>query len=197
MFGNRGGKFHDPATRQLLRRHWASRVWICCVLDYTPKNRKPLRTTEVMSAARYTELFFLDEATALAAGHRPCFQCRYRDAVRFREAFVQGHPELELPPDVAASEMDRILHAARLDGAGKRTFGAVTANVPDGAFVSFPGEEGVAWLRWRGTFHRWSFGGYDSEARGDVPSAAVVLTPAPMVHVLRAGYVPGVHPSLG
>src|SRR3984893_16441108 len=95
LFGNRGGRFHrDPQT--LGNRRWASRQWICCVLEFKNRRRKVWDTG-------YTELFFLDEPTALAAGHRPCFECRRRDAEAFRKAFNER-------AWVSAPEMDAVLH---------------------------------------------------------------------------------------
>src|SRR3569833_1900046 len=103
MFGNRGGKFHRD-DRTLGRRRWASRQWICCVLDFKGRQRD-------VWGRYYTELFFLDEVTALAAGHRPCFECRRMDAERFARLFPRAH---------RAPAMDDILHAERLDGRTKR-----------------------------------------------------------------------------
>ena len=82
--GNRG-IIHDPATRTLLKKRWSTKAWIVCVCEYKGRRRK------VMGGRSWTELFFLDEATAFAAGHRPCFFCRYKDATAFREAFARGN----------------------------------------------------------------------------------------------------------
>src|SRR4249919_1138675 len=106
--GNRGGRFHTDA-KTLMRRRWASRQWICCVLTFKGRRR------EVWGKG-YTELFFLDEPTALAAGHRPCFECRRHDAQAFAAAFGRGSGEAA--PRAAA--IDAVLHAERLDGRAKR-----------------------------------------------------------------------------
>ena len=98
LMGNRGGRLHDPATREIRRRQ-ASRAWICCVLAFKDRRR------EVMGPG-YTELFFLDEAVALAAGHRPCCECRRREAGAFAAAWAAGRG-LAVPP--RAPEMDRVL----------------------------------------------------------------------------------------
>jgi len=82
MFGNRGGRIHDPATRRLTGRRWASKAWICCVLSFKGRQRS-------VWGQSYTELFFCDEVTALAAGHRPCFECRRRDALAFQAAVAR------------------------------------------------------------------------------------------------------------
>src|SRR5215475_3431419 len=105
MFGNRGGKFHRD-DRTLGLRRWASSRWICCRLEFKGRHR-------AVWSKGYTELFFLDEPTALAAGHRPCFECRRADAKAFAAAFAAAH-RLDVPPN--AADMDRVLHAERLDG---------------------------------------------------------------------------------
>src|ERR1700729_3026214 len=105
LFGNRGGRFHTD-TRTLTRRRWASRQWICCVLDFKNRQRD-------VWGRYYTELFFLDEVTALAAGHRPCFECRRKDAEAFAGAWQQA---FKLPQRPRADVMDLVLHAERLDG---------------------------------------------------------------------------------
>ena len=169
MFGNRGGCLHDEAKR-LRRRRWASRAWICCVLQFKGRRRA------LMQPNRYTELFFLDEATAFAAGHRPCFECRRADALRFRDAFGAGR----------AAEMDAPLHAERL---GNRPEVGL-AGLPDGAMVA---RDGAAWLVWRGALRRWSFAGY-GEAH-PLEGRATLLTPPSAVAAFRRGYQPSAHAS--
>src|SRR5271154_4967101 len=109
LFGNRGGRFHTDA-RTLTARRWASRQWICCVLDFKNRRRN-------VWGRYYTELFFLDEVTALAAGHRPCFECCRKDANEFA-ALWQTAKKLDAPP--YAPEIDEVLHRERLDGHTKR-----------------------------------------------------------------------------
>ncbi|HLW90790.1 MAG TPA: hypothetical protein VKS78_05750, partial [Roseiarcus sp.] len=106
LMGNRGGKFHRP-DKTLGRRRWASRQWICCVCSFKGRRRD-------VWGAGYTELFFLDESTALAAGHRPCFECRRAEAEAFRAAFDERGW-------ISAPAMDEILHAERQISARKRT----------------------------------------------------------------------------
>ena len=102
MYGNRGGRFHrDDQT--LGQRRWASRQWICCVLQFKNRHHPVWRD-------RYTALFFLDEVTALAAGHRPCFECRRRDAKAFAEKWAQAKGS-DMP---RARQMDAVLQAERL-----------------------------------------------------------------------------------
>src|SRR5476649_2859048 len=109
FMGNRGGRIHT-ASRKLRKRRWASRQWICCVLDFKGRQRD-------VWGRFYTELFFLDEVTALAAGHRPCFECRRADAVAFAAAWARAFG-LQIPP--RAPEMDKVLNAERLEGMRKR-----------------------------------------------------------------------------
>ena len=96
LMGNRGGRLHD-SRRTLTPRRWSSKAWICCRLDFNNRHR-------IVWADSYTELFFLDEVTAFAAGHRPCFECRRKDAERFALLFAGG------PQRATAAEMDRQLH---------------------------------------------------------------------------------------
>jgi hypothetical protein len=129
FMGNRGGRFHTDA-KTLTARRWASRQWICCVLDFKGRQRD-------VWGRFYTELFFLDEATALAAGHRPCFECRRREAQAFAAKWQQA---LWLPVPPKAGEMDDVLHAERLQGRAKRLHRRNIDALPDGAFIAL--EEG-------------------------------------------------------
>src|SRR5437763_9447263 len=113
MFTGNRGIIHDPATRTLLNRRWASRAWLVCLCEYKDRWRP------VMGRRSWTELFFLDEAVALAAGHRPCFFCRRQAAEAFRNAWALGRAR-KVP---LAAEMDSVLHAERLDHGRKRLHG--------------------------------------------------------------------------
>ena len=178
LMGNRG-VLHDDARRVV--RPYQVRRWIACVLAFRGRYRR------VMTPRRYTELFFLDEATAFAAGHRPCRECRYADYMRFKASWERlfGAP-------ARADDVDRVLHAERLDGRRKRVHRARFATLPDGTYVAL---DGAAWLLWNGALHRWSDRGYD--ARRGVPpgGTADVLTPPSVLKVLRAGYPVAVHPT--
>jgi hypothetical protein len=179
IYGNRGGKFHrDDQT--LGKRRWASRQWICCVLSFKGRHHPVWRD-------RYTALFFLDEVTALAAGHRPCFECRRADANSFAEKWAQTKGSAFPYVD----EMDRVLQAERLDGRAKRTHEMGIEDLPDGAFVARDGSSYAV----RGShLLRWSENGYVEKVarpRGN----ANVLTPPSIVGVLAAGYQPQWHPS--
>ena len=181
MMGNRG-ILHDE--RQHIVRCWQARRWITCVTEFRGRRRT------VMTPHRYTELFFLDEATAFAAGHRPCKECRYADYQRFVSAWAAWSGQR-----LSAGEMDNILHADRLEGRGasrrKRTYQERLGALPDGIFVRV---DGAAWLLWRNRLLAWSPAAYTT--RRAPPSGEVeVLTPRAIVEVFRAGYTPLVHPS--
>ncbi len=179
--GNRG-IIHDPATRTLLRKRWASPAWLTCVLDFRGRRR------EVMAKRSWTELFFLDEATALAAGHRPCFYCRRDDANRFRAAWEGGNRLA----DVLARDMDAVLHRERLDRGKKRLHPLPMRleQLPDGAMV----REGLdSFLMTRGKPLKWSPAGY---AQGEQPlEHPLLLTPPSTLRAIAAGYRPVLHPS--
>lgn len=182
FMGNRGGRIHDPHTRELTRRRWASRHWICCVTDF--KNRQ----REVMGQS-YTELFFLDEVTALASGHRPCFECRRQDAKAFQAAF-SGARNSAVPMPVDA--MDRILHEDRLAGREQRTFTAPLAELPAGTMVSIDGRAHA--LHGKGLI-AWTPDGYEAASSGKPGTPVTVLTPASICAALAAGFRPHWHPS--
>jgi hypothetical protein len=131
--GNRGGRFHTDA-KTLTARRWASRQWICCVLDFKGRRRD-------VCGRFYTELFFLDEPAGLAAGHRPCFECRRKDTQAFAEKWREVH-QYRKPP--YAAEMDNVLHAERLGGRTKRLHRRNIDELPDGAFTVLDGAPFVA-----------------------------------------------------
>jgi hypothetical protein len=182
MFTGNRGIIHDPATRTLLKRRWSTRAWITCVCEFRGWRR------DVMARRSWTELFFLDEATALAAGHRPCFFCRRDDANRFRAAWAAGNAV----PSPRATEMDDVLHGERLDGRVKRLHPLTeTMNtLPDGAMVQVDGE---VFLIAGGKTLRWSFDGYQSAGRS--MADVQLITPPSTVRALIAGYRPVLHPS--
>ena len=178
MMGNRG-ILHDEHRR--IVRPWQVRRWIACVLEFRG------RTRAVMQPHRYTELFFLDEAAAFAAGHRPCAECRNADYKRFRGLWLG-----RFGGGGSAGEMDDALHAARLAGRAKRTYPAELRELPDGAYVAI---DAKAWLVWDAALLEWSDGGYGVRRPRPARAEVEVLTPEPAAAVLAAGYVPGVHRS--
>jgi hypothetical protein len=184
LFGNRGGRFHRD-DRTLGRRRWVSRAWICCRLEFKGRHR------EVWGRG-YTELFFLDEPTALAAGHRPCFECRHADAKAFAAAFASGQG---LDAALRAPEMDRLLHAERRDGRAKRRHRLPIDALPDGAFLTLPNEPGGAFAVRGGSLLQWTPGGYAARRRRPRGIMVDVLTPPGILAALSAGYRPCWHPT--
>jgi hypothetical protein len=182
FMGNRGGRFHTEA-RTLTARRWASRQWICCVLDFKGRHRD-------VWGRFYTELFFLDEPTALAAGHRPCFECRREAAVAFAERWRAARG-LSVRP--YAGEMDEVLHGERLQGRAKRLHRRSIDALPDGAFVAM---DGAAFAVRGEALWRWTPAGYETRRRRPRRVAVDVLTPPAILAVLSAGYTPHWHPSV-
>jgi hypothetical protein len=181
FMGNRGGRFHTDA-KTLTARRWASRQWICCVLDFKSRQRD-------VWGRFYTELFFLDEPTALASGHRPCFECRRRDAEAFAEAWRAAR---KLGTRPYADEMDDVLHRERLDGRAKRTHRRAIDALPDGAFIA---TDGAAFVLKGQALLRWTPDGYSGSKPRPRGVTVDVLTPPAILAVLSAGYKPRWHPS--
>jgi hypothetical protein len=172
FMGNRGGRLHEPATRTLMKLRWASKAWICCLTEFRGRYRP------VMGAG-YTELFFLDEVTALAAGHRPCFECRHKDARRFADLHAPG---------TRASDLDRLAHPERI--AGPRQ--APAEPLPDGAMVAVADK---AYALRQGHYLEWSPFGYVAAVPPDEMPPLRLLTPGVFLGILSRGYLPVWHPS--
>ena len=179
--GNRG-IIHDPATKTLLKKRWSSPAWITCVCEFRGWRRK------VMGGRSWTELFFLDEATAFAAGHRPCFFCRRDDANRFRAAWERGNGVA----DVLAKEMDAVLHRERLDRRTKRLhpLPLPVRELPDGAMIQAGTE---SFLIVQGRALLWSMAGYRKAV--NAIEDAMLLTPPSTLRAISAGYRPVLHES--
>jgi hypothetical protein len=180
--GNRGGCIHDD-NKQLKKRRWTSQRWIICVLDFKGRQRT------LMSPGLYTELFFLDETTALAAGHRPCYECRRSDALKFRAALEAGG---SVPASESVTEIDRLI-AGDIQAILKRKVTRPQVDphdLPDGAFYAV-GD--TAFLKHGAQAIPWSFAGYSPPVT--LHRKATRLTPAPSCAALAAGYVPHIHAS--
>jgi hypothetical protein len=177
LMGNRG-ILHDDYGR--IVRAWQCRRWIACVTQFRGRHR------EVMRPHSYTELFFLDEASALSAGHRPCKECRYADYRRFQDLWKTcfGDP-------ANADAMDAKLHAERLQDCHKRIHDAFT-DLPNGTFVDF---DGAAWLIHGDELLAWTDSGYAERQARPTRGRARVLTPPSIVTLLRHGYAFALHPS--
>lgn len=187
FMGNRG-VLHN--ARQEIVRPYQLKAWIICRLAFKDRRR------QIMQPGRYTELFFLDEATALAAGHRPCFECQRERAVAFRDAWAAGKQTMG---PIKAADMDNVLHQERLAKArrlrewNKKTFTAVLNTLPDGTFVVIKDRPALIWQQ---KLYGWSPGGYQMLNEPVGQTAVTVLTPPSTVNALAQGYQPVVHQSL-
>lgn len=184
MMGNRGGKLHDSDTKTLGKRRWVNKHWIICVTDFNNRKR------DVMGQF-YTELFFLDEVTALSAGHRPCFECRRKDAKAFQAAFQKATGLSDLPK---VGVMDPILHLERLDGKGQRQHLVERDALIDGAMILVDGQPHAVK---DGALLRWHFEGYVFSGHQvlDLGKSVSCLTPPTTLSVLANGYHPQWHKS--
>ena len=184
VYGNRGC-LHDDQGR--IRRRYAVERWIACRLEFRGRRRRRL-----LQPGRYTELFFLDEATAFAAGHRPCAECRREDYLRFSELWRELYPD-----ETGADAIDARLHGERLTPERRqRHHDARATSLPVGAFVL---HEDAPWVVVGRALRQWTPAGYAESRR--LPSGTVrVVTPASLVEILRSGWagaVPLLHPSAG
>jgi hypothetical protein len=173
MLGNRGGKFHRD-DKTLGKRRWASPHWISCELHYKDMHHEPM-------GRGYTSLFFLDEVTALAAGHRPCFFCRRAEAKRFVELSGMG-----------TQALDGMLHQERCSAGALPKETMDVGVLPDGAMIDM---EGVPFAVRGSHLLRWSFGGYTEAVPHAAARSANLLTPPAIVGILSNGYQPRWHAS--
>jgi hypothetical protein len=178
LLGNRGGRLHDD-NRKLTARRWTSKQWICCKLAFNNRHRK-------VWGDGYTELFFLDEVTAFAAGHRPCFECRRKDAERFAALFSNKAKR------ATAGAMDDVLHAERLDGKAKRLHRMAVDALPDGAMIALNND---AFALRGNRMLPWTPAGYGPPQPRPRGVTIDVLTPPGILAVLARGYVPLWHAS--
>lgn len=187
LMGNRGGRFHRGAA--VPGRPWASRQWIVCALDFKDRaGAFRAAGRRVWGAERYTELFFCDEVTALAAGHRPCMECRRAANLAYRDAARAGGAFAARP---SCPELDARLDAERLEGRAKRLHRARMESLPDAAMVAIAGRFFA--VRGNGLLP-WSHAGYGAPVARSGGEVAV-LTPPASLAALRGGYAPLWHPS--
>lgn len=181
-FGNRGC-LHNDAGR-IVRDYQLTR-WIICVLEFRGRRRA------LMQPGRYTELFFLDEATALAAGHRPCAECQRARYNLFRDAWAKAHGHTERLP---ATAIDAALHTVRWADGRKVTYRAPLRDLPTGTMVAALDDD-TPHLLAQGQLWQWDFTGYTPTPAWDATAAVRVLTPQPTVAILAAGYPVQLDPS--
>ena len=184
FMGNRGGALHDD-QREIIRSY-KSRCWLACVLEFNGRHRI------VMSPRRYTELFFLDEAVAFSAGHRPCAECRRRRFNAFKEAWSRAHGNRS-PLDLRAAQIDLTLHQARMDSRKRQlTYDASLQSLPNGCFVAL---DGNAFLVSDDALLLWTPEQYTRKIPRVHGLTVTVLTPRPIVECFRHGYQPEIHYS--
>lgn len=181
--GNRGVLHNEQ--KQIVKNH-TTQGWVICALQHKGIKR------QLMSRGRYTELFFLDEATALAAGHRPCNDCLKEKSQAFKQVWIEANQSIYA--DVfTLSDINRILHKERYQNRKKVTFEQPGKALPDGCMVQ---EGDDICLIYGQNRYRWSFDGYKLEGAVLPDEAYTVLTPKSIVRSLAAGYQPDYHPSL-
>ncbi len=177
--GNRGILHNDE---QQIIRSFKLKAWITCKLEFNDRKRS------VMSPNRYTELFFLDEATSFAAGHRPCFECRRNNYQHFKSLWIKGNPDYHFDEKTSITKIDDILHKERIDRSKtKVTYKENVEELPDGSFVLF---DGKSYLILDQKMYLWSPFGYDTTNVLSMPGRFTILTPRSIVNTFRAGYLP-------
>lgn len=182
--GNRGVIHnHDKEIIRLFKH----KAWIICQLSFKGRKRS------IMTPDRWTELFFLDEATAFSAGHRPCFECRREDASRFKSSWIKGNPEFELTFKTRIGAIDEILQKDRMGTNGtKITYVETISMLPDGTFVLIDNEPHLVYKE---SLFRWTPFGYEAPLSRKNLSDVIVLTPRSVVNAFASGYLPTVHHS--
>lgn len=186
LMGNRGC-LHDAAGR-LTGRRWSHWSWVTCRLEFKGRRRA------LMQPNRYTELFFLDEATAFAAGHRPCGECRRDDYRRFKALWLKANRSA-FGTETGIRAMDRYLHRERIAAlGGQAAYREKLERLPEGCLIVLPGDD-HAWLVRQERLLRWSPAGYDAARPRREALRVRVLTPRSVVRAFRAGWVPAVHPT--
>jgi len=177
--GNRG-QLHDE--HQQIVRPFKLKAWLTCMLQYKGRYRK------VMSPNRYTELFFLDEVTAFAAGHRPCFECRRKDYERFKSFWITGNRKLGFDHNTSINNIDKVLHKERIGSKGEKiTYKEKIKSLPDGAFVQI---DDKTYLLAKEQLYPWTAFGYEAPIPLPETEIVTVLTPKSTVNAFKAGYKP-------
>lgn len=191
MFMGNRGILHNE--QQEVVTPFMSKAWIICLLQFRGRKRA------VMSPGAYTELFFLDEATALAAGHRPCFECQRARSRAFRDCWLEANSYAGEERPLRMKDIDVTLHQERLTpgwlkkNRRKQTYTAVLNDLPPGTFLTI---DGRPFLFWQQQLYPWTPAGYEAPISAPASKSVTVLTPPSTVQVLHQGYVPIIHPSL-
>ena len=186
MFMGNRGCLHDAAGR--IKRRWALKRWIICLTCFKGRQRR------LMQPGRYTELFFLDEATGLAAGHRPCSECQRDRYKLFLEYFRLGGDVS--PGKMSASQMDDCLHVHRVDSDGRKvTWQAALPDLPTGVMFVMPDKPSAPMMVWGNRSLTWTPAGYTAADDHGRDTKVNVLTPKQTAATVVAGYVPAIHPT--
>ena len=185
FLGNRGVLHNEQ--QQIIASH-RIKGWVTCLLEFKGRNR------EIMTHKRYTELFFLDEATAFSAGHRPCAECRRVRYNEFKEKWVEANGELLEGAKPSAPNMDKIIHAERISNKQKVTYTSALGSLPEGTIIEI---DSKAMLIWGNKLFEWSYLGY-SKSKLELKSEAevIVLTPKSYVKTFSKGFIPDIHKSI-
>ena len=183
LLGNRG-VLHDE--RKQIVKPYQHQNWVTCRLKFKDRKRK------LMSPGRYTELFFLDESTAFAAGHRPCYECRRERFNEFKDYWVRANLNKQAE-DIKISVINKTMHKERINKRVKVTYKANIEDLPDGTFFS---NRGSACLKFKNKIYLWSFEGYRLLNKINLPSEVDVLTPHSIVSAFKLGFIPRIHESI-
>lgn len=177
FMGNRGNLRRPDGSLKA----WHSRGWVCCLTSFRG------RRLDLDAPNRYTPLFFADESVALAAGHRPCGECRHADYQTFKQAWRRA---FRIPDDapLSAADIDKVLHKGRINRGRQVTYRARLRDLPSGVFVALDDQDGRAFQVRDGALLSWSHSGYAAPIARAAEEELTVLTPLPMVEVIRAGY---------
>jgi hypothetical protein len=179
LMGTRGLLHND---KQQIVRVFKLKTWITCKLEFKGRRRK------VMTPNLYTELFFLDEATAFSAGHRPCAECRRESFNLFKQLWLAANPAYGFNIKTPIHKIDEIIHAERIDQNNRKvTFEERISGLPDGTFILVNDE---AFLVASKKMYRWTEYGYENSTGLSATAIVTVLTPRSIVNTFRAGYVP-------
>lgn len=186
LMGNRG-ILHDSDNK--IVKQWQHKSWVACVLSFPGPKRN------LFSPNNYSELFFLDEATALSAGHRPCGFCQKPRFNLFKDIWFKANPSAVVGPSKRIGAVDRALHVERaVRGGGKVSYLATLADLPRGVMFE---SDGVIYLNWSSGHLPWSFKGYGLPVSIASSSSVKVLTPVSVVRMFANGFTPEVHATAG
>ncbi len=185
FLGNRGVLHNEH--QEIISTH-RIKGWVTCILEFKDRHR------EIMTPKRYTELFFLDEATAFSAGHRPCAECRRKRFNEFKSAWFEANKSLLKNEKLSAPNMDKVIHEERIFKKEKVTFNAKLSTLPTGTMIQIRSE---TFLLWNQNLYHWSYSGYtEAKIAYSKDEEVIVLTPKSYVNTFAKGFVPEVHESM-